>query len=673
MHSNASAVPAVRKHTVTRVVGRYVSGRRLTGRPYDTDSTFFHAGTRSLAPHGRASSWSMLPGYKRAAIRLGVPAAAAAVTAAALTHPTATTLTTGTAATVAAYRGGRAARNRIRTRRLRRIIVRPTARVIAPMLGMPAYADPSKWLNISPELSGLAPKYARAMSPAELWTRERYAEWIEPLIRYLPDQTMRAWWAASERLRPYLEWTNVFRRPAEETGPCIEIRAPEGVLVDEELATRIRKALAAKIGLDLTESWDQVGPQSVGRYRVRERPPRSVTLADIRVALRHAADHEIVLGIAAGNRPVVVSLDDDAPHIGLSAGSGAGKSVFAMTAAAQILSRGGRVIILDTKGSHRWAKGIPGVTVCMDIADIHAALLGIDKLAAERNREAFIQPDGWNPGERVFVVFEEMNATIALLREWWATVRTADDPKICPSIAAYRRVLFTGRSAKVNLLAIAQMLTGNASGGPEARENMGIRALARYSFNNWRMLAPEVPMPKKSRVRGRWQIVVAGVATECQVAYLTAADVAELAAAGYPSTSAAIDPAPRAGQPMTVDAYPVPDDPAPADWPPAAYVPVPGVPDVPDPRHPAETSGTGDTGDSPAAALVALVALAEEHPVTLREALDRGILTGDRETVRKRLQRAGADGPPVAGRDGNANTYRPADLRAWATGSLVGN
>lgn len=660
LHSNGIHRPV--KHSVTRIIGRYVSGRPLDGYPR-TDSTFFRAGTRTLTISGRASRWSNLPGHRRAAVRLGVPAALVAVGAAYVTHPTMTVTVASSAAAVAAYRGGRSVRRRFRTRRLRQIIVRPAARIVGPWLGINAHCDPEKWLRVSPDLAGLAPKLARPMSPFETRTRELYAEHAEPYMRYLPDQTMRAWWAIGDRARPYLEWTQGVRRPADDSGPCIEIRAPEGVLIDDELATKIRKALGAKFGLDLTESWDQVGPQARGRYRVRERPPSSVVLADIRAALRHAADHEIVLGIAAGNRPVIVSLDDDAPHIGLSAGSGAGKSVFAMTAAGQILARGGRVVILDTKGSHRWARGIPGVTVCMDIADIHAALLGIDKLATERNREAFIQPDGWDPGERVFVVFEEMNATIALLRSWWAEVRDQGDPKICPSIAAYRRILFTGRSAKVNLLAIAQMLTGNASGGPEARENLGIRALARYSANNWKMLAPECPMPKKSRVRGRWQIVVAGVATECQVAYLTAADVAELAAAGQ-----GFEPPSESARPVPP---PVPDDPDPADWPPAAYVPAPGVPD---PRQPAETTGTGDTGDrSAGAALVALDGLADGHPVTLREALDRGIVTGGYETVKKRLQRAGADGPPVVGRDGNANTYRPEALRAWAADSLIGN
>jgi hypothetical protein len=89
-----------------------------------------------------------------------------------------------------------------------------------------------------------------------------------------------------------------------------------------------------------------------------------------------------------------------------------------------------------------------------------------------------------------------------------------------------------GRSAKVNVLAIAQMLTARAIGGPEARENFGIRCLARYTANNWKMLVPEAAMPRASRTLGRWQVVIGGQAIEVQVAYLTTKQARALANPG---------------------------------------------------------------------------------------------------------------------------------------------
>ncbi|MFG1940395.1 hypothetical protein [Micromonospora tulbaghiae] len=82
-----------------------------------------------------------------------------------------------------------------------------------------------------------------------------------------------------------------------------------------------------------------------------------------------------------------------------------------------------------------------------------------------------------------------------------------------------------------------QMLTARAIGGPEARENFGIRCLARYTANNWKMLVPEAAMPRASRTLGRWQIVIGGQATETQVAYLTAAEARRLACPRPPETS----------------------------------------------------------------------------------------------------------------------------------------
>jgi len=71
-----------------------------------------------------------------------------------------------------------------------------------------------------------------------------------------------------------------------------------------------------------------------------------------------------MLGLGAGDKPVIVSLREDSPHIACSAGSGAGKSVLAQTVAVQVLARGGQVVILDLKGSHRWALGLPGIVYC---------------------------------------------------------------------------------------------------------------------------------------------------------------------------------------------------------------------------------------------------------------------------------------------------------------------
>lgn len=301
--------------------------------------------------------------------------------------------------------------------------------------------------------------------------------------------------------------------------PCLQLRVPSGH-VDTDTRKLLKAAVTAKLGVSgLIESWNSVGRYATVTYTVRELPPTTCTLVDITSAIDRCEEWEFVLGLTIGGTPVIVSLDDDSPHIACSAGSGAGKSILAMVFAIQILRRGGRVLIIDRKGSHRWARGLDGVTYCTRVEDMHTALIGAASLAEDRNTRAIEEEEGWDPGARVFIIFEEMNSTVALLKAYWENTRDKSDPKCSPAIQAFRDVMFMGRSAKCNLFGVAQMLTANTTGGPEARENFGIRCLARYTLNNWRMLVPQCGMPTRSKARGRWQVVIGDNVYPTQVAF----------------------------------------------------------------------------------------------------------------------------------------------------------
>lgn len=609
---------AGRSHKI-RIAYRYLSGRPLDGLAR-TDATYLHAGTRALTVTGRASRWAMLPGWKRQAWRVGTPTVFSAAAWAYATHPALTTASAGTLAGVATVRGVQVGRRRVRGRRFRQVYTRPLVRVVAPLVGLNPHANPDRWLTVSPDLAGLAPRLAVPMSPAEVWLRQRYGAHVEPVLRWLPDRIMRARWAAGRRIAPAFRWTSVFRRPRVELGSRVEMRIPE-TYITEEMKKAIRKAVSDKLGLwDLVESWDQVGDTATGRWTIRERPPETCTLADIYDAILACKEDEVCVGITRGGRPWTISLSLDSPHIACSAGSGAGKSVLAMLIAIQILMHGGRVIILDLKGSHRWALGLPGVTYCTQPEDMHSALIGIDDLASTRNQEAIIQPEGWDPGQRVFVIFEEMNATVAKLKSFWASVREKSDPKFSPAIEAFRNITYMGRSAKVNLFGVAQMLTANTTGGPESRENFGVRCLARFTVNAWKMLVPECAIPRRSKTPGRWQVVVAGEATEVQVAYVQNGEARELLAR--------VPMSPDSGGPGLIrDSI---GDIAPGD-------------------------SIGDTVSDPLAV-----------PMTLREAVETGIIAGTYAAAKKRLQRAGEAAPQPVGKQGRASMYRCGDLVEWS-------
>jgi len=607
------------------LVARFLSGRPLFARgerARPTDATFLRRGTRSLDPaRPFPSRWSFLPGWQRSAWRVGVTVAVG-VSVWAWWHARGwlvAVLVTGLL--VVTSRWLRRRHDVSTPRRFREVYVSPLAHALSPMVGMdPARAE--SWLRIDPALGELSSRLVSRMRPLEVRVRAWYGEHVSPVVWWLPDRAQRLrWWFSS--LSPVASVRASVSRPVEARPVCVEVRA--GAWVSPEVRTAAGAIVAAKLGLsDLRASWDAVGPRMVGRWTVAVRPPERCGLAEIRAAIDSAAEHELVLGVQAGGAPFVVSLDDDAAHIGVSCGSGGGKSVLATLAAAQVLRRGGRVCILDRKGSHRWARGLPGVTYCSRPGDMHAALIGLATEADARNSQAMEEDDDWKPADRVLLVFEEMNAGIAQLRQWWDRNRDKSDPKVSPAISAYQDLMFMGRSAFVNVFGIAQMMTA-ALGGSAARENMGIRCLARYTRNNWMMMAPECPMPRPSRVRGRWQVVVAGTAAPVQVAFLSTAEARALASppgrVPMSSSSGALRPDLRC-----------PDSPA-------------GM-------------GTLDGGGLPAA-------------VSLSEVLGLGLVDGTRDALAKRLQRDPAAPEPV-GRRGRARLYDRVSFVRWVTGESEG-
>lgn len=570
------------RHTIPRVIYRFVSGRPLDGR----------TGHPYLSPG--AARW---PGWRRQLVRLAVPAA----TITTLNEPR-------DAAAVAAVAVVWARRRWVR-RRFRREYISPTLAAISAPLGGARVR-----LHVDPGLGSLTPRLAKPLSPAEKTVRLWYGERVEPVVRWPVDTAMRAWWALQRAAAPATDRLAVLRRPAaEQLGPRIELTAATPYLTSEQRAL-VSSIINAKIPAgDLVESWDQVGARVTARWVVRRRPPSKAGLAELLAALPDLKEWEYYLGAGVGGKSVVLSLTDDSPHIAVSAGTGAGKSVLAQLIAVQVLARGGRVIILDRKGSHRWALGLAGVDYCLKPAQMHDALIRAAAVADQRNTDALYEADDWDPGPRTLIICEELNATIGQLTTYWADTRAKDEPKRSPAVAALGDLLFMGRTAKHNVVAIAQMLTARAIGGPEARENFGIRCLARYTTNAWKMLVPEAGMPRSSRTLGRWQIVIGGQATECQVAYLTRAQARAIASPVSPEDldgALSRDVTGNATEPVT------------------------------GPRS-----------------------------MTLAEAVDEGIVPWSKAATKMRLHRARANGrsipAPVARRGMQTDLYNPLDLAAW--------
>jgi hypothetical protein len=470
-------------------LARFVTGQPMIGRTR-TDATFWRAATRQHRDvPGRAEAWSHLPGYQRASVRFA--AVVLLWTLAAALWPTETAHVTAAAAAVGAVWG--------------------------------AWGIARWW-------SGRA-------------HRKRF-------LRPLHDALRGA--VGSTASRPE-EWLHV---PRDFTSSTAETRIDLPATFDgsDGSQNHVKTVVRNKLGLDpdCTVKWNLAGHQPYVIFRNPPQPPRRVGLTDVIDLIRSAPDTRLLCGLAAGGAPVWHDLESDSPHLLVSAGSGAGKSVLLRLLAAQGLAKGGYGIILDVKRvSHPWAANIPNCEYHRTAEAIHERLIS---LQAELDRRTAIvvqhmdidgNTDHIDVGPRIYVLAEEMNATIARLNAYWRKIKEKGEPNTSPAVEALLDLLFMGRQVKVHVLAVAQMASARSLGGPEARENFATRCLARYTVNAWKMLVPEVmPVPKKSKIQGRWEIVSAGVSTPTQVAFLTSREARNMALAGYSGEFDATGPVP---------------------------------------------------------------------------------------------------------------------------------
>lgn len=127
-----------------------------------------------------------------------------------------------------------------------------------------------------------------------------------------------------------------------------------------------------------------------------------------------------------------------------------------------------------------------------------------------------------SPGPRLAVVLEEMNLTMNRLRAYWAD-RVAQDralpkedrdwlPAVSPAVRGLENASYVGRELKVHLIFISQRMSARSTAGSaDVRMNLGIRILAGYDADTWKMLVgPGTPMPAPSRHAGRVQVAVKG-------------------------------------------------------------------------------------------------------------------------------------------------------------------
>lgn len=476
-------------------------GRFLAGRPMDgerkTDATFWRAGTRVLPKvEAKVSRSSYRAGWQRLTFRIGGlaatggaswalwenqdPALATARDVWENPDPTLATLESGgIAAASAAAVGGVAYGLLTRKRReFMREWVTPLHEALAVPLGMSELTDPRRYLHVPRDFS--------------------------------------------------------------DDDAQIRIDVPTHMRFNEDLvADLIVKKLALE---NVSFTWRRAGNDTHVIVKKRKVPPKMLRLSDpgVREILAKMPESAPLIGLGSGKKKVSVDLDDDSPHVLISAGTGGGKSTILRAICCQFVHNGAHAYVLDFKRiSHTWARGVPGVTYCRDIGEIHDALVhlaqeGRNRLAlAEQLADDVLEKEPWRVGPRIVILLEEVNATMAQLKRYWAKIRESGDAKTSPAVDALAEILYMGRQVRLHVLLVAQSATANAVGGPAMREQFATRILVRYTLNAWRMLVPEVsPIPMASDHHGRVQVVTRGRAQETQVLNLSNAEAREWAMSG---------------------------------------------------------------------------------------------------------------------------------------------
>lgn len=677
---------ATRRSPAVRLLGwlliglplRYLFGLPLVGSRA-TDATFTSRGTgwlsandqRSIAAYfngGKPMPWQLAAGYELAFWRLVIPGAAYGLWWAWTHYPMATLAGVVIVLGVTLGLLGAAGWLKWARRHHMKEFVRPLARALAPQLQQDE-KTPNRWLHVPMNF-----RDEDAVIKIDLPTTFMAG----------PD-------------------------PDEEEG--FSLGASKRQVIDTLVCERLKLNRS-----ELTARYVMSGEFPYVEYRHRQRVPDMVNLADVRAALEKAPEASPVLGMGRGRNPISVNIDTDTPHILLSVASGGGKSGQARAVMAQHLAKGGLVVLMDHKrDSHLWLRGHPRVIYVRDFEDIHniGMLLG-----EELDRRQRASENGEEVGARLLIVIEERNALMELLPEWWNEQRAAykaehreeirrgdvpDLPAMCPSLRILRSISYMGRSAKVHLFSIAQFADARTMGGPASRENYGARILGRYSSNVWKMLVGTRRAPKASKHIGRFQVVLGGETQVMQGLWLEDDEAREVAWSCFPEGLETTEKPlswgefflPREEDPkvvsgevidvvdeatsareevgeMTSETTPETGSEEPVKAPSEASESVPVSQASHVPATPGDQGKQGGTvpGTDAHSRKSASASTREkltliESPVSLREAVDQGIVSCSLEVLR--INRKGRDPefPQPKGMRGKAMVFDPAELRRW--------
>lgn len=467
------------KHTFPRIVFRYVAGRDLDGQRR-TNATFLRHADRDLTDHGRAGRWAHRRHAERAAWRLG---GLTFVSGAVCGLILARTLTLAALAVCGlsglAYVAYASVRG-IRYWTHNRHIVSPLYQTLAPIAGHPVSDHHKRYLTVPRDIfDNDKARVKLALSP--LW---------------------------------------------------------EGTVAQQKAITGL---MSRRLNADLEGRWYPHAIPPFAEFGRAPSPPGKVTFAEFKPFMDVSPPHIIPMGLGSNKQLVQINLDDEAPHIALSVGTGGGKtSMMALVIAFLVHMGVERIDVINTKrAGYAWCAGLPGVFVHNNMASQMEAIHNFHARMSVRYDEFEFNDTLTFP--RQVLIIEEQNSWMKMAKKFWEDYRLELDskergntPKQNPAIGEIGLCLFMGRQACMNIISIFQRMSASAAGDGDMRDQYGAKLLARTSRQAWKILVGTMPVPKDcmSTIRGRAVFVLGDVAHPIQIAYLTPNEARAYALAG---------------------------------------------------------------------------------------------------------------------------------------------
>jgi hypothetical protein len=465
---HALAAQHVKKHTWPRILWWFISGHHIDGRRPCCNANHCRPAVRWRRTRARLWPLTALTGCLMAMAGMPGPvylrAAAGAVTGTVVMWP-------------------------VRTGRVARVAVTPVVRAarVPALTALPVARS-------VPAISASAAHHRDVVAPL--------AAAVAPVLEMTPGQVKRA-------LTVPVNW----REPDAQIG--LKVRPGWSATLDRQQF--IEREVAQRFpGVDWEARYHLgVTPRRVSFVPLPE-PPRLVPFASVLGAVESAGQGQPVIGMDARGETVAIDFDRETPHVGLSIGTGGGKSDFLKLLIIQLLVKGvERIVLIDPKGgSARWAEDdfgrvvVPGVEIFYDLDEQWQAIADF-RGRMERDYKTW-RSDRRQQFTREVLILEEQNDFASESSAYWKANKGKKDPAMPPCFDNVGRVLFKGRQANRNVVSVYQRMSVKATGGlGDIRDQYGQKIVGRFSPAAWDSLVGTRPRGKNSTVPGR-MISIAG-------------------------------------------------------------------------------------------------------------------------------------------------------------------